>query len=539
MVPTSAERADRRRSRQVRSYLRARSSGPSAGEMFRRVAYQLYVTVVVGGLWVAAVVRTLAQPPDVSAAAPGVMTTVVPPVLLGLAVVVTIVGARIGTWAGPVLVSRPEAALLLPAPLDRRVLLRPSLAWGIAAYTAVGAAVGLVAGVVVALEVRAAVAAPVAGTTLAWAGLGAATGGVALWVEASPRLARAALRATPVLVGASAAMVWLSIARPALATWLPPWGWVVAPVTASLDPAVEASWVPVGLTAVVGLVTVVAAARRLPTIPDEELIRRAGTGSGVRASAAMFDARTIAQTRRAGQRRLVGVRRVRLRRPRRRDLLVPWRDLVSILRRRGTVEHTLTTTLGAAVLVTWAHGGPAAIVAALVLASIAVGQLLEPLRIEHEQPILEVFTPLTLVQVGLHHLLVPAAMMASAGALATLVLAIAGVLPWPAVPAALIGGTALAMLLTTTAGLTSTRDAPPVHNLLLMGGTGVVLLIGWLLASPILAVILGLPLGLRVTHMLQQGAPPLTAVAMPTAIALALTAGLAALIHWRLRRHQA
>ncbi len=520
------------RVRILRSWLSVHSPGPSRREIIGRISYQLYVILLMGGLWGTAVYNTLSSPITQPPALPASVEVVVPALAAGLAFLMTATGARIGTWAGPLLVSRPQAAMLLPAPLDRRRLFRRTLGFGLAGYGAIGAVMGLLLGVVVAVEARVSPWATIWGTLLAWTALGVGTGALALQVESSRALARIALRATPVLALVGIGQVWLSVTHPTVAAWATPWGWASAPVTTAVGTPVPVAWAPPILLVLVAVVAVAVAVRRLPSIPDEELVRRAGTATDVRSSAAMFDARAIAQARRSGQRRLVGVRTIRIPRPRQRWLLVVWRDLVSLLRRPGLPERTLVVVAAAAVLVAWASGGIAAIAVAAVAVFLTTGQLLEPLRVELEQPIARELTGLTARDLALEHLVVPFVTMSLAATLSVLGLAVAGMLPWDATPAGLLGGVAVAGLLTAAAGLTSTRGAPPLQWLL-GGSGGIGRLLVWVLAGPILALALGVPLGIGVASALRAGQDPMSAIGGPMRLALVMTAVLLALTHWR------
>jgi hypothetical protein len=520
----------------VRAFLRQRQHAPSLRETAGKVAYQAYVVALIGGLYGTVVVRTLRTPPTTARPplAPSALGAV-PAVVVALALLATFAGVRIGTWAGPVLVSRAEAAWLLPAPLDRRRLLRRDLAWGLTGYGVAGALVGALVGTVVVVETRASVAGALLGSIVAWGALGLVTGAVALAAESSRRLARAALRGTAVVAVLGVGVVWLTAATPAVASWVTPWGWAATPVVVAAGVDVPFAWGPLALLVLAAAGSVVAALRHLPAIPDEELVRRAGAAQGVRASAAIFDARAIAQARRSGQRSLVGHRSVRIRRPRHRWQLSPWRDLVSLLRRPGALERTLVAVAAAVALVWWARGGAAAVVAAVLLVSTAAGQLLEPLRIELEEPVIGDLTPLVPADVAIEHLAVPTAVLALCGTVVALVAAAATLLPWSAVPAAVVGSVGAGALFATAAALTSTRGAPPLQWLT-TGDYGALLLVGWLVAGPVLALALAVPSVLVVVASLHDGAAPLDAVDRPVTAALALSLVLAMATRWRARK---
>ncbi|MBY5162217.1 DUF6297 family protein [Salsipaludibacter albus] len=526
---------DRDRVRAVRAFVRQRSSGPTGRDILRRFAYQVYVVAVVSGLWVAAVARTIDGPRLEAPPVSGDVLADLPAAVVALALVLTVVGMRLGTWTGPVLVSRPEAAWLLPAPLDRRVLLGRRLVAGLGLFALVGGVVGLAVGTVVAFEVRTGATTTVATTTLGFGALGMLVGTLALAVESSHRLARTVLRTTPVALLVVAALSWLAAVRPDLATWTTPWGWAAAPVATAVSVGGPSPWLATGLLVATATVATRLALHRLGGIADEELVRRAGAASAVSASAALFDARAIAQLRRAGQRWLVGVRDVPLPRSHRRWTLVARRDLASLLRRPGAVERTVVVVVAAAGLVAVFGGAIPALVVAVVAVSGVAGQLVEPLRIELEEPVLEELTPLRPVDVTPEHLAVPAVTMATAGVVAVAVGALSGVLDGAAVPAALLAAIAVGVLLAAAAGLTATRESPPLQWLL-HAEPGVFLLVGWVVAGPLLALALVLPLALAVNTALAAGATPLDAVAGPALVALLVAGGLAWLTTWRVGR---
>lgn len=522
----------------VRTYLRSRSTGTTPMQTIRRLGYQVYVLALFGGVWGTAVASALSDPSRRAPIGATAATDLVPAVVVGIALVATVAGVRTGSWAGPVLVSRPEAAWLLPAPLERRALLRRHLGIGLAIFGAAGAALGLVIAVVVGVETGGGLAAPAVGTTLAWAALGVGSGAAALTVESSPRLARRALRGTTLLAVAGVGLVALTVVRPVLAAWATPWGWASVPILSTLGIDVGPVWLAPLLLVVVAVVAVVAVDRALPDLPDEELVRRAGTAQGIRSSAFVFDARAIAQARRSGQAALVGHRRIRLPLPGHRWLLVPWRDAVSLARRRGALERTVVAAAVSAALLVWAGSGLGAIVVAIVVASAGVGQLLEPFRVELEEPVLEELTPLLVRDIALEHLVVPFTVLATSGALVLVGTALLGVVPAGALGAGLIATTAVAALLTAAAGLTSTRGAPPLHWLM-QGEYSALLLAGWILAGPLLAVVVVLPPVLAAMAGLHAGLPALAAVGTPAVGAVALAGGLVATTKWRVAKRLA
>ena len=168
----------------------------------------------------------------------------------------------------------------------------------------------------------------------------------------------------------------------------------------------------------------------------------------------------------------------------------------------------------------------------MLLASATAGQLLEPFRVELEDPVLEELTPLSVPDVALEHLIAPIGLLVAAGALAVLGAAAIGGIGGAAVPAALVATVGVAVLLVGASALTSTRGAPPLHFLLYQE-SGVMLLAGWVLAGPLLAVAACLPLALGARNALQSGVAPMQAVLRPSITAVALGVALALASRWR------
>lgn len=508
----------------VRGFLRSHRERRTTREVLGGVAYQIYVVVVFGGFWGYVVARSLHLAPDGSPVAlDGGALAWTPSVVVALAALLTLAGARLGTWAGPLLVSRPDVSWLLPAPLSRRRLLRPHLLVGFGAAAVIGGLVGIVVGAVLALTGASGPLGLVVGSALTWSSLGVLIGALSLRVESSHLLARRMVRLTLVWIALLAAHALLvRVWTPAV--WLAPWGWAGAPAIAAVAGGLPGWWLSLIVLPVAAMTAARDAYLRLDVVPDEELVRRAGVASGVRASAALFDARTIAQIRRVGQRWLTGVRPVRLPRPRRRWMVIPWRDLLGMLRRRGLITRTVVLA-GLAVAVLVAGGaGPAAVVGASVIAYLAASDLLESFRVELEEPVAAELLPYDPMRLALAHTVMPMLALAMAGVVAVLGAAAFGAISWGSAPVWLLVAVLVCGPLTAVAAAAATRGSPPLH-FLITGEQGVLILVAWFLAGPLVTLVFTIPPVLAASGQVRAGDSLLEIVPAYAAYAIAVTVG--------------
>lgn len=465
----------------VRAYLRRHQDRPPTREAVGNLAYQLYVVLLFGGFWSVVLARALELRAG-TVALPASQQPLVGAVAGVVAVAVTFAGVRLGSWAGPVLVSQPTAAWLLPAPLDRRGLLQPLLFVGLGLAAGGGALLGVVAGAVAALATSVSPARALVGGTVAWAALATVTAVGALAAERSPALARTALRAGAVGVGVAGVVAAVAWQAPGVAVVVPLWGWALAPLAPGSGAVV---WTAVGLLVAVAVAAVRWARGAVATIPDEELHRRAGVATAVRASATMFDFRQVGEVRRAGQRPLSLGRTATLPRPRVRWLATPWRDAVTLLRRRGVLARTPVVVAAAAVVLGRWPDAPVAVLVATLLVYAGASDLTEGLRTERAVPGAAGLLPESPRALALGHLVTPTVGLSAVGWIATVAAA-----PWAGarvVAVAAVGVPVLAAALVGAAAVAATRGAPPLHWIV-MGDVGLVQLVGWVLVGPILAI---------------------------------------------------
>lgn len=369
---------------EVLMWLRAHRHSHRKGEDFADRLYRIYLAVILFGITCFFVFTTLRQHPLAAATAARVIERI-PDLGPSLVALLFLVVARFATWQGPVVYARPDVALLLATPLARADVVRPRLRSGLI----LGAALGAVLGGIVFIGLEAKVGGPVGAL------LGACVGGFATlgllascvsWeIERSRTLARRTLILSPaamagiVVTGALGVLVgWGHL----VALWSGPWGWVVVPIATALgDPPALWPLAPALLLAATVAMTV-RALGHAGEVPLEELGRRAELGAGLAAARYVFDLRGVVLLQRESQRQILGVRRARLRRPRRTWLVLPWRDAVSYLRAPGRVWWAGALAIGAVTLVTSSLGTPLFAIVAILLGYLAAARLVEPMRIE-------------------------------------------------------------------------------------------------------------------------------------------------------------
>ncbi|MFD7511068.1 hypothetical protein ACFV5N_17295 [Streptomyces sp. NPDC059853] len=352
-----------------------------------------------GGLWVNGRTAALLE------ALPGAL-----PALLALALYGA---ARTAVWRGPVRLPGEVVSWLLPTPVDRRRLLLPY--WW-AAVARVGVTT-LLAGAAAGFLLRAMVPggevvwAPVVAAG-AWGGLltgllAVATGTLVERYEAAvARHGRRLFRAAAALV----AVLGLAAAAGTGLLWSGPWGWAVAPLAAALGLG-GASWWPLAVlagSAGTGWLLLVAH-RAAGAIPAAALRTRTAAGSLLAASVLTGNLRQARAVVRDTGRPPARPVRLRLPVPRRRALLVPWRDATGLLRTPGRLVAAALWA-GAAVLL--AHAGwPSA---ALVAAYPAAGALTEPARLDSDDTRRAGQLPYAPGTLALRHGAVPALLLVAA-----------------------------------------------------------------------------------------------------------------------------
>jgi hypothetical protein len=425
-----------------------------------------------------------------------------------LALVALIAVARWGTWQGPVVFAAADVGFLLAAPLSRRALARRPLARAVVAGTGAGGVVAAVALVGLAGHGRGIAFAPAAGLVVG-VGLLAVLGvGLAGRVQCSAGWTRGAAAALPLSLAAAAGLVAASDAGHAARTavlWSGPWGWALQPAAGvSTTSAVGA----LSALAVLAGAAVIASARALGACATERHVVRAEARSGAVASMWAFDARSarLALRRAAGPGRALGARRLRIpwraaavpsiRAPRRAALAIPWRDAGSGLRAPGRTLTGAALAAGASVLAIAAARHVAAEGLAALGTYLAASTLLEPLRLEVDQPSasqLLLTRPFGRVLLG--HVAFPLAVVVGAATIAGAVVAASGEVAARAGALAVIV-VAVAPAVVTCAALSSRRGGRLPISVLTAGAAGDptgggAAAIAWLVAWPAGAALVG------------------------------------------------
>jgi hypothetical protein len=344
-----------------------------------------------------------------------------------LALVALVAVVRWGTWQGPVTFAAADVGFLLGAPLSRRTLSVRPLARALVAGAGAGAVVAAVVLVGLGGDGRGVGAGAAAGLAI---GVGLlAVLGVALAgrVQCSGRWTRGAAVALLLALPIAFGLVAASDAGHALRTavlWSGPWGWALQPAAGVTT---TSAVVALAALAVVAAAAVIAAARGFGTCPTERHVVRAEARSGAVASLWALDARTarLSLQRAAGPGRTRGG--PRLRAPRRAALAIPWRDAVSALRAPGRTLTGAALAAAAAALAILAARHVAAEALAAFGTYLAASTLLEPLRMETDQPSAShVLLTVPFGRVLLGHVALPMAVVAAAAGVTGGVVAASG-----------------------------------------------------------------------------------------------------------------
>jgi hypothetical protein len=369
------------------------------------LAFWLYLiglaTFVYGGWLVAAIVGALRHPPPPVADTP-MLLRAAPAGLCALALVVIAGLLWDARWRGPVTVARPTADWLLGTPVSRGRLLRPRYRIAVAISLLAGAAAGLVP---TALLLAAGLGRDGAGQSLRLAGvamLGTALlaglgGGAAALTEVHATSSR--LRAvTPsamlaVIALAGVAVITFAVGLPsAVATvllWSGPWGWAAQGSIALVGgsaPLWPAAMAVLGLTAA-GMI--VAGDRWAAEVPAAALRSRARTIGDISAATFNLDARRVTIAYR-GATGLYGRARFRLRPPKHRQLVLPWRDLTALVRAPSRLAWSVVLSLSAvglgALAVRAPHAALLSLAGALTFGYLAAAGLCEGARLDGDDP---------------------------------------------------------------------------------------------------------------------------------------------------------
>ncbi|HUA28897.1 MAG TPA: DUF6297 family protein [Streptosporangiaceae bacterium] len=478
---------------------RARRQAASAAYWIYLIAL---VVAVYGGAQIAAAFHALRHPPPPTALTPRVLHAA-PAGLAALAVIVLLVLLRDALWRGPVTLPQVTVDWVLGTPVDRGRLLRPRFRASAAAAVVAGAAVGIVPGAaLVGLGLgghsSASVLRLIGAAMLSTALLFACGTGAAGLIERYPAAALRLRRLTPAFAGVAALFgglaAWTALGRPpgalsAVALWSGPWGWAVQGMTALAGG--PAPWWPLA-TGLLGALAVAALAwgdRAAAGVPGAALRIRAQTIGAMSAAVLSMDTRGLARA--YGSRGAASRARLRLRPPRRRELVLLWRDLLALARAPSRLAGATALALLAVGLIAVAgHGGQASLVpvaSALALGYLAAAWLCEGARLDAEDTRRSENLPFRFESLAWWHAAVPCLVL----------LVVAGV---PVLAASLAAGDPrlLAWLAVTVpvlvAGALVNVFRPRNHPDLFggfetpVGNTAAISVVFWLVWGPVLAV---------------------------------------------------
>jgi hypothetical protein len=368
------------------------------------VAFWIYLAVLIvvayGGSLVAAAVRDLRHPPPPGAQAAHVLAAA-PAALSGLALLLLLILLRDALWRGPVTLPQATVDWLLDTPVDRGRLLRPRFRLSAVLAVLAGAAVGIVpAAALVALglggrgagDVLRRTGAAMLSTALLF---GLATGAAGV-IERYPASWRWLRRATPaaaaVTAGLAGLAAWAALGRPpaAVATvvlWSGPWGWAAQGTVAAAGGSAPLWPAATALLGAAALAALAAGYRAAAAVPGGALRSRAATLGAMSAAMLSMDTRSVATAYSSGagtSRRA----RFRLRPPRRRELVLLWRDLLAVGRAPSRLAGAVALTWLAVGLMALAarsrHVSLVPVACALTLGYLAAAWLCEAARLDAE-----------------------------------------------------------------------------------------------------------------------------------------------------------
>ncbi|WTW98946.1 hypothetical protein OG216_38885 [Streptomycetaceae bacterium NBC_01309] len=452
----------------------------------RRFGYAAYTFLLVLGSWygvyIAGAIGGVRRGQPLAAHADE-LAALLPSGLVVSAAAVLVVTAWDGLWRGPVTPPRPDVDWLLALPVGRGAVLLP---W-FALSTGLWVLAALLLGLVGALVIAAAGLGTVGAGFLAFAAFGvsvavlAVTG--ALVVERSRRAAHGLHRAVPVLaavlVGGTAQVAAVarghrSKALETVELWSGPWGWASQPVLAAAGEPAPLWPLALALSVLTMSAALAAAPRLVVSIPTAELRSRTQASAGLLAGIWALDLRAARlSAARAGSGRGPGRAQrwaARSRAPRRAWLLIVWRDAVGLLaapRRLGLMAVFLAMSGMTAIAAVAASGAVATLlgIAAALWGYFAAGALLESARLDGDDVRRAAWLPRPFERVALEHAVVPTLVMAAAGCLPALPVAM---LAHPAAPLVVL---AAAPVLVAAGLVGAYRPPAPV----------------WLLANPAFA----------------------------------------------------
>lgn len=422
--------------------------------------------------------------------------------LTGVLLLVLLAALRFSTWQGPVVLSAAMVAWVATLPLPRRDLLWRRLGAALLGAAGLGALLGAALTLLLAAFSRAAPLHLLAGSLAGTATLAVLATALGVLVERSRRLARAVVSASPAvavaalacLAGCGAAL--FGDAPPGslrvLLLWSGPWGWAAQPMAAAARAGAPAWPVGLGVLGAATAAAVAAAFGLVGSIPTRELRMRAGALGGARSGLFLHDLRAVHRAA-AAARPSLRRRTTSLPLRGRRLGLVVWRDAVGLVRAPVQVASAAFFVALAVVAVTagpLGSGPSGLVVLAVLLAYGAASRLVEPVRLEADEPTLASRLLMSRRTLALAHLVAPSVVLFLLGSVAA---GIAASLPGFSASglAALVGLSAVAWPLVVLGALIAAHKGPtPYASALTVGQDfGVLVLVAWAVAGPLFALL--------------------------------------------------
>lgn len=369
---------------------------------------------------------------------------------------------RYSTVQGFVSFSEPDCLHLLPTPIRRSDLVRPRLVTATVLLAIVGALAGIL---VVVTSAGSHSAARIGQGALAGVALGVLLLAASWHVQRLRWATALAMRLTLPLLGLAVLLAFLqSGGRTArlVALWSGPWGWGILPLTSGAPAYTIAALGALCALALAAGISVLATAGGW-TLGGFRV--RARTRSQVVASLYTFDYRSVGQAAKADKaQNWQG--RVRLPRPVRPALTVPWHGALGLLRSPIRLGWSILLAGAGMYLLALQPLRLGALFAGAVALYLAASSLLEPLRQEVDTPgAAKVLLPWKFERVLWLHCLVPAGIMIVAGALTLAIGLAAGFLTANAAGSLLILTVPLVFVVTLGAALSSRRGGRVSTNL--------------------------------------------------------------------------
>ena len=502
-------------------------------------AYWIYLIALVvalyGGSRIAAALHDLQHPPLPTPQTPR-MLHAAPYGLTALALLLLLVLVRDALWRGPVTLPQPAVDWLLDTPVDRGRLLRPRFRMSAAVAILAGAAVGIVpAAALVGLglgghsfgHVLRLTGAAMVSTALLFV-LGTGSAGL---IERYPASWRWLRRATPAVAAGVAVLAglaaWAALGRlPAavaeVVMWSGPWGWMAQGMIALSGGSAPLWQLATVLLAAAALIALFWAERAAAGVPGAALRVRAAALGAMSAAVLNMDTRgvALAYTDAAGPRRIW----FRLRPPRRRELVLPWRDLLAVARAPARLLGAAALALAAVGLIAVAgHAGQVSVVAVgsgLALGYLAAAWLCEGARLDAEDTRRSAALPFRFESLAWWHAIVPCLVLFAVAGVPVVAVAVAAGDP------GLIALLAVTVPVLVTGALVNVFRPRFMPDLFAgfetpVGNSAAIVVVFWLILGPLLAVV---PLAVLLPSAL--GASHAGELARAVVVGAALAAGL-------------